>query len=791
MAAKGNVFDQYKCIEVYDALDSGQYGVAVNKADALLASGPFPLARALKTVALFRQHRHDEAEREVDQLLGGSVDLNVLSPLGFVLPRMGKAKQLADLYMAASQAHPQDEELADGALLVLIKAGMFQRALQLILKRFRTSKDPRDFWRYVQVAVLHAQHVKPPSSKLTLDVALRLIKEQKLNEHSFTPETLSLYLHFFSLLDHTQLREALDLLTKPPIQDMVDKNLGIQFQVRECWKALEDQDSLLNDCRTRIQSGDRNWAVISQFVSSSVARGSLAEEDVTLLLHAAAQDEWRDRGSFLGVLELCRLALDAKQSLPDGVDYANLVTNYVERFASKLTCFDDIRPHLAALHKTPDVPHQPLTSETSITQRINAEKIALFFEQGASADDLLQAYIESLEHVHEPSTEMQPGDDLALLAVYVTLAKSSSVENLIQAAAIASYACEKSARAYKLRLLLIRLLLRLGCLKLAVYHFDALELKAVQLDTMPHYLLDRNASFGGSHAADVGNHWEGGIKDFYELSAFEVPEALGRAFLNGKFSQVSDLCDFYDCVEGSYARLILLVDMLCSKFVTQDLVDSERDHAVKLLQYIFDMIQADRLSDQRDTHLLPWINETQKTHLESVLSCGPLRKKQWLKAMLEILSVALPTPSAPTDISSDVLTGPEGALLDLARALREGTNLAAPSFFEQMHTYASQATAPFEMLHAAWTGIMGLRLLEAVGEGTNKDIKDLLGPVAGSALSNIHDLLIKEMDKNIHVNLIERLGASGLAFIQDVDSGRKDALKDALRPYQAVLRTIA
>ena len=108
-----------------------------------------------------------------------------------------------------------------------------------------------------------------------------------------------------------------------------------------------------------------------------------------------------------------------------------------------------------------------------------------------------------------------------------------------------------------------------------------------------------------------------------------------------------------------------------------------------------------------------------------------------------------------------------------------------------MHTYASQATAPFEMLHAAWTGIMGLRLLEAVGEGTDKDIKDLLGPVAGSALSNIHDLLIKEMDKNIHVNLIERLGASGLAFIQDVDSGRKDALKDALRPYQAVLRTIA
>ena len=86
---------------------------------------------------------------------------------------------------------------------------------------------------------------------------------------------------------------------------------------------------------------------------------------------------------------------------------------------------------------------------------------------------------------------------------------------------------------------------------------------------------------------------------------------------------------------------------------------------------------------------------------------------------------------------------------------------------------------------------MGLRLLEAVGEDKNRDIKDLLGPVAGSALSNIHDLLTREMDKNIHVNLTERLGTSGSDFIQDVDSGRKDALKDALRPYQAVLRSIA
>ena len=133
-SAKGNIFDQYKCIEVYNALDDGQFAEAVYKANELLSAGPLPLASALKTLALFRLGHREEADREATKLLQGSVDLNVLSPLEYVLPRIGKTHQLADLYMAASNAHPKDDQLADGALVVLVKAEMFQRASQMLLK---------------------------------------------------------------------------------------------------------------------------------------------------------------------------------------------------------------------------------------------------------------------------------------------------------------------------------------------------------------------------------------------------------------------------------------------------------------------------------------------------------------------------------------------------------------------------------------------------------------------------------------------------------------------------------
>lgn len=643
--AKGNVLDQYRCMELYNAIDSRNYSLAVKRADALLQAGPFPLASALKTVALFRLGQTEEAAQEAERVLSQKVDLNVIMPLEMVLPRLGRVQQLADLYLAASQAHPDDEELAEGALLCLVKNCMYQRALQLILKRFRISKERKDFWRYIQVSILHSQRLQPPGSKLALEVAHRLLQEQVLEDTSFSEETLSLYLLFFLLQGKDRLQGALQMLEKPHCQTLASNSLTIQFQLRECWRLLGDNESLLRDCRSRVAQGDRNWAVLSEWIHTmgQVASGSMNCDDVDLVVKAAEQDKWKDRGSFLGVLELFRVSQECGLEKPCDLIYADLVRRYLETFITKPSCFDDIRPYLAHIpeadrgslvtwaHDIPD-----LSTESDIIRKVNASKLARYFQtdsghKKATFVSLLQDHSRTLKHVHVPDTEMHPGDELVLLAAMEVLA--TGPEGLSTAAMIAFHGCQESKRAYRLRLLLIRLLLRLGCFKLAIQHFEALGLKAVQFDTVSHYMMDRNSSFGGSHAVDIANIWDSHVQEFYMHSAYEVPEALSRAFSNGKFSQVSDLCEFNDCLEHSCAKIILQLDMVRSKFVNQDLVGSDYILAQQTVQKIIEFVNgmltlittADRISDQRDQRLISFVCQNQQEVVEHVTSCGPLR----------------------------------------------------------------------------------------------------------------------------------------------------------------------
>lgn len=600
--AKGNVLDQYRCMDIYNAIESRNFSLAVKKADALLQAGTFPLASALKSYALFRLGDKEQAGQEAEKVLSQKVNLSVIMPLELVLPSLGRTQQLAELYLAASQAHPNDEELAEGALLCLVKNKMFQRALQLLLKRFRTLKEKKDFWRYIQVAILHSQRLQPPGSKLALEVAFRRFQEQELEDTGFSEETLSLYLSFFLLQGKDRLQEALKIIEQPHCRSLVNNSLTIQFQLRECWKALEDNESVLRDCRSRIAQGDRNWAVLSECIRTmgQVASGSMSQDDVDLIIKAAEQDQWKDRGSFLGVLELFRVSHDNGLSKPCDLLLADLVRKYLDTFIAKPSCFEDIRPFLA---QYPEADRASLlewahdisdfSTESNIARKVNAAKLSRFFQSDSEmareiSVSLLHDHAQALQQLHVPDTEMHPGDDLALLSAME--ASATGPEALSTAAVIAIHGCQESKRAYRLRLLLIRLLLRLGCLKLAVQHYEALGLKAVQLDTVSHYVMDRNASFGGSHAADIANVWEGQMKEFYEHSAYEVPEALGRAFSNGKFSQVSDLCEFNDCLQHSCAKLILQLDMVRSKLVNQDLVDSEYNSAQVTVQKIIDIV---------------------------------------------------------------------------------------------------------------------------------------------------------------------------------------------------------
>lgn len=533
-------------------------------------------------------------------------------------------------------------------------------------------------------------------------MAHRLLKEQDLKPSEFTEETLHLYLSFFLLQGQDRKKEALKVVTEPHPRELIEKSLGLQLLLREYWGSLDDKESILKDCRTRLMNGDRNWAVISLFVKTvaDMTNGSMNTNDVEFMVQVAEKDKWMDRGSFLGVLELFRLAPSSEHHCICKKSVNELVLSYIEQFGEKASCFEDLQPYLklldAATKEAIDQAQRSCSSldnEGSVVKCINLEKMCLALQtsQGKSETKvcrLLEEYTLALKNVPLPATEMQVGDDLALMATIIT-ASSKEGEAVERAALIASFGTQQSEHGYKLRFLLIRLLLRLGCLKMAVNHYNSLGLKSVQLDTVSHYLLDRNASFGGSHSAEIANEWDSNTQHFYEISIQEIPEALGRAFVNGKFSQISDLCEFQDCLDKSCFKLLLEIDMIRAKLINQDLIGSERTMAMDTIQKVMQVVQTADVSDQRDHLLLRSVSEDQRDLVSSVISCGPLRKKNWILAMLEVMSVYLEIQSPENAADLEELTIAETTLVELARSIKSGNQIskAAIDFFSSMYSW--------------------------------------------------------------------------------------------------------
>jgi hypothetical protein len=179
-----------------------------------------------------------------------------------------------------------------------------------------------------------------------------------------------------------------------------------------------------------------------------------------------------------------------------------LMQNYFQRIGDKACCFEDLKPYLelgpddliswnnfldsipsscASLPGYLYSPDVPLTSfsqsePTDLQRTINAFKLS---RHGLSEADLtvelevtkaslfVTRYLEGLQNVgtNLPATELQPADDLAILAghVFISLWTLTGDEShLFSAAAVLEFALSRSKQAFQIRLILIRIYRLLG-----------------------------------------------------------------------------------------------------------------------------------------------------------------------------------------------------------------------------------------------------------------------------------------------------------------------------------------
>lgn len=191
-------------------------------------------------------------------------------------------------------------------------------------------------------------------------------------------------------------------------------------------------------------------------------------------------------------------------------------------------------------------------------------------------------YLEGLKlGANLPPTELQPADDLAILAgnVFVSLWRISGDQKyLYNAVGLLEFALTKSKQSFQTRLMLIRIyrllgktslrlfdhLLRFrftGASSMALEHYRVMQIKQVQYDTLSHFILSRASTFSLASSGDLTLATEcleasqiyisntqdvcPSLAPWVELTCLQTGEYIARAFTGEKYSQVKHLHHSY------------------------------------------------------------------------------------------------------------------------------------------------------------------------------------------------------------------------------------------------------
>lgn len=674
---------------IYEALDTGSNKSAILACNKLLKKQPKnDLVKALKALALVRSQKVEESLVLCDEVLASKpTEETTLSAMMHVLRGLGRHTDMVTMYEDAYKVQPNNEELGSQTFFAHVRIGNWKAAQQIATKMHKQFGDDHYVYWSIMSAVLQANDpTTPPNIREVLfKLAHRLISS------SNTPSFVSadrFYLHLLILRELGLYDEACELLDRTPGKTLCSISLACDEIRREIWKIkglCKEEGSRAAQLIT--EEKNRNWLeflavvdatiadVTPQSLESDEARTNI-EENISkaaeLFTSVADEDMRKDRSGLLALLEL------EKRSREHGLSSApaalnELLEKYFTRFGDKACCFEDLRPYIAmdsdALTRWTtflESQHSTFTNVSELNRYINTQKFLRYNlskaqvtaeAEAAFAFKCLQAYLNALEFGKGlPDTELQPADDLAILAgqIYIGLWHITREEaDLYKAASVLEYACNRSKQSFQVRLLLIRIYRLLGAPSLALEHYRMMNVKQVQNDTLSHFILSRASLFSLSSMGDLTYSSEClESSQIYVANSQETAEYIVRAFGGEKYTQVPEFVVFEDRLDNSLQRDLTKMEHVRMRVfhepISSDLVDMELIE----LKFIFDRSH----HDNRDFDILlnyqprcgPSINE--QTHLfQKPTGLG------WLWVFLKIYIRAFQLASDLDDIVEDKL----------------------------------------------------------------------------------------------------------------------------------------
>ncbi|KAH8116753.1 actin cytoskeleton organization protein [Phellopilus nigrolimitatus] len=587
--------------------------------------------QALKALAIVRMNRIEECLPICDEVLASKpTDLETLNVMMLVLRALGRHTDLATMFDEAYRTQPENEELGMQDFFANIRTGNWKTAQQIaqrLHKAFGAGGADRFLYWAVLSTVLQANDpATPPAMRAILQkLAHRLLGTVTVPPYA-TADRLHVHISVLTALSLND--EAAALLDSEEGRAIAKTSLVVDELRRDLVRARGDFTAEGDRARAKlVEENDRNWLEFLAVLDATFAAPADADKvrDVRGLFRQLADaDGRRDRGALLALLELEKRAREngfgSDFESQDGL--LGLIKLYFERFGDKACCFEDLKPYtvlegseLLALNAYLDAHTHVSDTEPTLYRSINVHKLR---RHVLGADELsvtqeteralayLRAYTAALGLGGAlPETELQPADDLVLLAAQTFVGlwgTQNDVAWLYMAVSVLEYAARRSKNSYLVRLHLVRVHRLLSAPSLALQHYRAMRVKQVQNDTLSHFVLARAATFSLAAGGDLTLTQECvEASQIYATNSSETSEFIVRAFASEKYSQVTDLIAFEDRLDNSLQRDLVKIEHVRMRLAHEGPSTELADTELIELKFIFDRIHY----DNRDFEVLP------------------------------------------------------------------------------------------------------------------------------------------------------------------------------------------
>ncbi|KAH9063337.1 N-acetyltransferase B complex non catalytic subunit-domain-containing protein [Lactarius vividus] len=676
---------------IYDALDSGSHKSALVTCNKLLKKHPKnEHLKALKALALTRAQKFEEAIALCEEVLATKpTDEGTINALMHALRLLGRYADLVKLFEDAFKQQPDNDELGRQAFFANVRAGNW-KAAQLLANRLNKQfhNDRYVFWG-IMCTVLQAND--PMTAVDIREILLKLA--HRLILASWKPSEAHadrLYLYITILQQLGLYKDAREVLETESGRFLCSRNIACDYLRRDIMKAGGWQKEEAEVAEQRIlEKRDRNWleflsVLDATFLPSTLSNGTHHESSSSLpsdfaqhkektrelFAKVVEEDGSHDRAGWLGLMELEKLS--TTHGVPsDASHLLDLLKRYFDIFGDKTACYEDLRPYTDLdsdsssigdwITFLEDVEHSP-SSGTALRRSINAHKFLRYGldraqltvdQESSRVVNLVREYFEALPLGRDlPKLELQPADDLAILAaqVYVNMfALDKMVAHLHNAVVLLEYASKKSPQSYQIHLELIRIYRLLGAPQQALDHYRLLNVKQIQNDTLSYLILSRSTSFSLAATGDLTYASEClESSHIYFSNSQETAEFVVKAFSMEKYSQVPELVVFEERLDNSLQRDLVKIEHVRLRIshepITTELVDMELIE----LKFIFDR----QHHDNRDLEILPNYQPRGQSSFQSQTTLfGKEPAAGWLSAFLKIYIKAL---SAASDLDPSV-----------------------------------------------------------------------------------------------------------------------------------------